>query len=102
MNLGGSQGQGMVPQMSNFSVPNMQAVQNMNGYNNSIYDNLMYSNLMLTNWLGSVKSNNTSLYDGMVTHTLSDQMVHKNNVDRFMQAEQQQKMLDMGRLPLQN
>jgi hypothetical protein len=73
-----------------------------NSYNNSIYDNLMYSNLMLSNWLGSVKSNNSSLYDGMLSNNLTDQIVHKNNLERYIQAEQQQKMLEMGRLPLQN
>lgn len=92
--------------MSNFSIPNMQGMGNMNnmngGFNTSIYENLMYSNLMLSNWLGSVKSNNNSLYDGMMNNTLVDQLMHKNNVERYIQAEQQQKMMEMGRLPLQN
>lgn len=74
----------------------------MGGFNNSIYENLMYSNLMLSNWLGSVKSNNNSLYDGMMNHSLVDQLMHKNNIERYIQAEQQQKMMEMGRMPLQN
>jgi hypothetical protein len=53
---------------------------NGGGFNSSIYENLMYSNLMLSNWLGSVKSNNNSLYDGMINHSIVDQMMHKNNV----------------------
>jgi hypothetical protein len=98
--------------MSNFSIPSMQGLSNLNnpglanmnggGFNNSIYDNLMYSNLMLSNWLGSVKSNNNSLYDGMMNHSIVDQLMHKNNIERYLQAEQQQKMMEMGRLPLQN
>lgn len=100
-----SQNQASNPAMSNFSIPNMQGMGNMSnngGFNNSIYDNLMYSNLMLSNWLGSVKSNNNSLYDGMMNHSLVDQLMHKNNIERYLQAEQQQKMMEMGRLPLQN
>lgn len=99
-----NQNQSSNPAMSNFSIPNMQNMNNMNGggFNNSIYDNLMYSNLMLSNWLGSVKSNNNSLYDGMMNHSLVDQLMHKNNIERYLQAEQQQKMMEMGRLPLQN
>ena len=99
-----NQNQGSNPAMSNFSIPSMQGMNNMNGggFNNSIYDNLMYSNLMLSNWLGSVKSNNNSLYDGMMNHSLVDQLMHKNNIERYLQAEQQQKMMEMGRLPLQN
>lgn len=99
-----SQGQGPAPAMSNFSIPSMQGMNNMSGggFNSSIYDNLMYSNLMLSNWLGSVKSNNNSLYDGMMNHSLVDQLMHKNNIERYLQAEQQQKMMEMGRLPLQN
>ncbi len=72
------------------------------GFNNSIYENLMYSNVMLSNWLGSVKNNNNSLYENMMNHTISDQIMHKNNMERFIQAEQQQKMLDINRLPLQS
>jgi hypothetical protein len=70
--------------------------------NNSMYDNLMYSNLTLSNWLTSVKNNNNSLYDSMHSHSLSDQIMHKSNIDRYIQNEQQQKMLDLGRMPLQN
>jgi len=51
-----------------------------NSYNNSIYDNLIYSNLVLSNWLGSVKGNNNALYDNMMNHTISDQIMHKNNL----------------------
>ncbi len=40
----------------------------------------MYSNLMLSSWLGSVKSNNNSLYDNMMNHSLSDQLMHKSNI----------------------
>ena len=72
-------------QIGNFSIPNMNNQMN-NGYSNSIYDNLMYSNLMLSNWLGSVKSNNSSLYDGMLNNNLTDQIVHKNNLERYIQA----------------
>lgn len=72
------------------------------GFNNTIYENLMYSNLMLSNWLGSVKSNNNSLYDGMMNHSIVDQLMHKNNIERYLQAEQQQKMMEMGRMPMQN
>ena len=53
----------------------------------------MYSNIMLSNWLGSVKNNNTSLYDGMNNHTITDQLLHKNNIERYLQAEQQHKLL---------
>jgi hypothetical protein len=52
----------------------------------------MYSNLMLSNWLGSVKNNNNVLYDSM-NHTISDQIMHKNNMERYIAAEQQQKIL---------
>lgn len=99
-----SQNQAPNPAMSNFSIPSMQGMGSMSGggFSNSIYDNLMYSNLMLSNWLGSVKSNNNSLYDGMMNHSLVDQLMHKNNIERYLQAEQQQKMMEMGRLPLQN
>lgn len=80
----------------------MQGMGLGGGFNSSIYENLMYSNLMLSNWLGSVKSNNNSLYDGMMNNSIVDQLVHKTNIERYMQAEQQQKMMEMGRLPLQN
>lgn len=95
---------------SGFSLPNMgQGMGQSMGQGmgqgfggNTIYDNLLYSNLMLTNWLTSVKNNNNSLYDSMLHHNLADQIIHKNNVDRYMQADQQQKMLEMNRLPLQS
>jgi hypothetical protein len=87
------QGQGGSGGLSNFSIPAMQGMSLPGGFNNSIYENLMYSNLMLSNWLGSVKSNNNSLYDGMINHSLVDQLMHKNNLERYMQAEQQQKMM---------
>lgn len=67
-------------QLGGFSVPTMQVGGMGGGFNNSIYDNLMYSNLMLSNWLGSVKSNNNSLYDGMMNHSLVDQLMHKTNL----------------------
>ena len=76
---------------------------NMNGnFNSSIFENLMYSNLMLSNWLGSVKNNNNVLYDSMMNHTISDQIMHKNNMERYMAADQQQKMLEINRMPLQS
>lgn len=76
---------------------------NNNGFGaGSMYDNLMYSNLTLSNWLTSVKNNNNSLYDSMHSHSLSDQIMHKSNIDRYIQNEQQQKMLELGRMPLQN
>jgi hypothetical protein len=96
------QGQAGNGSLSSFSMPAMQGMGLGGGFNNSIYENLMYSNLMLSNWLGSVKSNNNSLYDGMINHSLVDQLMHKNNLERYIQAEQQQKMMEMGRLPLQN
>ena len=74
----------------------------MPNFNNQVYDNLLYSNLSLTNWLNSVKNNNNGLYDSQSNHSIPDQLMHKNNVERFMQSEQQQKMLDMNRMPLQN
>ena len=65
-----------------------------NGFGaSSMYDNLMYSNLNLSNWLTSVKNNNNSLYDSMHSHSLSDQIMHKSNIDRYIQNEQQQKRL---------
>lgn len=73
-----------------------------NNYNNSIYENLMYSNMMLSSWLGSVKNNNTALYDGMNNHTMTDQLLHKNNIERYLQTEQQHKILELNRLPIQN
>jgi hypothetical protein len=97
-----AQGQAGNGSLSGFSMPGMQGMGLAGGFNNSIYENLMYSNLMLSNWLGSVKSNNNSLYDGMINHSLVDQLMHKNNLERYLQAEQQQKMIEMGRLPLQN
>ena len=76
--------------------------QNINSNSPSIYENLLYSNLMLTNWLGSVKSNNANLFENnMGNHTLTDQIIHKNNMERILQTEQQQKMYEMSRLPLQ-
>lgn len=72
------------------------------GGNSSIYDNLLYSNLMLTNWLGSVKNNNNSLFENMCNNTMTDQLIHKNNMDRLMQVDQQQKILEMNKMPLQS
>lgn len=78
---------------------NLNNLNNINNtYNSPVYDNLMYSNLMLSNWLGSVKANNNSLYDGMN----SDQLTHKNNMERYIQAEQQQKIMEINRLALPN
>lgn len=34
--------------------------------------------------------------------SVSDQMLQKNNLERYMQSDQQQKMLEMGRMPIQN
>ena len=59
----------------------------------SAYDNLIYNNMMLGNWLGTIQNNNNSLYENMNNSNISDQMMHKNNMERYMQAEQQQKML---------
>ena len=68
----------------------------------SVYDNLVYSNLMLGNWLGTIKSNNNSLFENMNGMSLGDQINHKSNLERYLQAEQQQKMLEMGRgMPMQ-
>jgi len=61
----------------------------------------MYNNLTLSNLLGSVKANN-SLYDEVMGQPLADQLAQKNNLERYIQAEQQQKMMEIGRLPLQN
>jgi len=36
--------------------------------------------MMLSNWLGSIKNNNNTLYDGMNNNTITDQLLHKNNV----------------------
>ena len=72
--IGQGQGQGLG---NNFGMNNGMGG---NGFNNSLYDNLMYSNLTLGNWLSSVKNNNNSLYDGMMNTSLSDQMMHKNNL----------------------
>lgn len=69
------------------------------GYGGSHYDNLMYGNLNLSNWLSSVKTNNNGLYDGMMGHSIPEQMMHKNNLERYLQSEQQQKMLELSRLP---
>lgn len=84
----------------------MQGMPNQNNNSrftgNSIYENLNYSNLMLSSWLNSVKNNNNALYDSMVSHSLSDQLMHKSNLERFIQTEQQQKMLELGRLPTQS
>lgn len=74
----------------------------MGGNYNGPYDNSLYGNLGLTNWLSTVKNNNNGLYEGMMNHTISDQMIHKNNIERFLQSEQQQKMLELGRMPIQN
>lgn len=51
----------------------------MGGYSGSHYDNLLYGNLNLTNWLSSVKNNNNGLYEGMMGHSIPEQMMHKSN-----------------------
>lgn len=61
----------------------------------------MYNNMTLSNWLGSVKANN-SLYDEVMGKPLAEQIAQKNNLERYIQAEQQQKMMEIGRLPMQN
>ena len=37
-----------------------------------------------------------------MNHTLTDQIIHKNNIERYLQSEQQLKMLEMNKRPLQN
>lgn len=77
---------------SNFM--NSQQQQQQQQYNQgSVYNNLMYGNMALSNYLQTVKTNNNGLYDGMVNPTMSDQMMHKSNLERFIQSEQHQKML---------
>ena len=57
---------------------------------------------MLGNWLATIKTNNNSLYENISGASLTDQMIHKNNLERYFQAEQQQRMLEMGRgMPMQ-
>ena len=97
--MNGSQGQN-AQNLGSFG--GLGGLNNNSFGNSSMYDNLMYSNLTLSNWLTSVKNNNNSLYDGMHNHSLSDQIMHKSNIDRYIQNEQQQKMLELGRMPLQN
>jgi len=46
----------------------------------------MYSNVMLSNWLGSVKNNNNVLFDGLSNNSMTDQLLHKNNSDRYIQS----------------
>ena len=73
-----------------------------NSSGNTVYDNLLYSNLMLGNWLATIKTNNNSLYENMNGASLTDQMIHKNNLERYFQAEQQQRMLEISRgMPMQ-
>lgn len=67
-----------------------------------MYNNLMYGNLSLSSYLNTVKGNNTTMYEGMMNPSVSDQMLQKNNLERYMQSDQQQKMLEMGRMPIQN
>ena len=62
-------------------------------YGNPLYNNLMYGNAALSNYLSTVKNNNNGLYDGMMNPNLSDQMIHKNNIERSHQNDQHQKML---------
>jgi hypothetical protein len=45
----------------------------------------MYNNLTLSNWLGSVKANN-SLYDEVMGKPLAEQIAQKNNLERYIQA----------------
>jgi len=48
---------------NNCNFNNLGGLGNMsNTHNNSIYDHLNYTNIMLSNWLGSVKINNNSLF----------------------------------------
>ena len=70
-------------------------------YGGSVYDNLMYGANNLNGWLSTVKNNNNGLFEGM-NQSLSDQMNHKNNMDRYVQNEQLQKMMDQGRMNPQN
>lgn len=65
-------------------------------YGNGPYENLLYGNM--NNWVSTVKSNNNGLYDGMGNHSMPDQMMHKNNLERYLQNEQQQKMVELGRM----
>lgn len=73
-------------------------------FTNPLYNNLMYGNTALSNYLSTVKSNNSGLYDGMMSPSLSDQLMHKGNIERSSQSEQHQKMLEMmnRQQPLQN
>lgn len=66
---------------------------NSNFNSGSVYNNLLYGNMNLSNYLNTVKSNNNGLFEGMMNPSVTDQMMHKSNIDRFMQSEQHQKML---------
>ena len=63
-----------------------------NNYN-PLYNNLTYGNASLSNYLNTVKGNNSGLYDGIMNPSISDQLIHKGNVDRSLYSEQHQKML---------
>jgi hypothetical protein len=57
----------------------------------------MYNNVMMSNWLG--KGGNPMMEE--MNYNPMDQL-HKNNLERLYQAEQQQKLMELGRMPLPN
>lgn len=114
--LAGGQAQGQNPSNpqsqglgGNF---NMGGMNNLggNGFGNGMHENFLYnslssnigSNLGVSNWLNHLKSNNGSLFDRMPNQNIPDQLLHKSTMERFMQNEQDQKMLELGRLPPPN
>jgi hypothetical protein len=91
--------QPQIPQQMNSGMQGNQQNQGFGmtpNYGNAPYENLLYGNM--NNWVSTVKSNNNGLYDGMGNHSMPDQMMHKNNLERYLQNEQQQKMVELGRM----
>ena len=85
--------QGLGQMQGNQSMGGTFGLGGGNNFPNPLYNNLMFGNTALSNYLSTVKNNNSSLYDGMMNPSLSDQLMHKGNIERSSQSEQHQKML---------
>jgi hypothetical protein len=96
-------GQPPVIDQNNSGNPNGNGFNLPNSNFNPLYNNLSFGNAALSNYLSTVKGNNSGLYDSMPNPSISDQLIHKGNQDRSNFSEQHQKMLEtMNRQPLQN
>jgi hypothetical protein len=91
------------PNPSQPPTPNLSTGFNLANINTNpygtLYEGSSFNPIGMSNWLSSIRSNNGNLFENM-QQSLPDQLLHKANLDRYMQSEQQQKLLDMARSPL--